>query len=289
MQPDSDKTSEFLYGYASRIWDRIRFARIRQHRISETTITENLIFDFWYQAQKDDVAIEIYEAKDEQRTGNDLELYIETKRGYLLMACQAKILSKQNKYPNISHKVNDNYQIDLLLDYGRSRGGIACYLFYNYISDWNTLKKLEASGKYQDTHFGLTSCNAEFIKLAFFKPGSSAIGKKRVKIPTFEDIHPLHGFPLPEMIRILRDETALDIIAELAKHIDVPLTYYTKNEITTEEYPWEPVIALPKISGIAERKQETITPRNQPKAGFNPKYRIVFPLTKQRYFIRILS
>ena len=289
MQPDINKTSEFLYGYASRIWDRIRFARIRQQRISETTITENLIFDFWYQSQKDDVAIEIYEAKNERRNGNDLEIYIETKRGYLFMACQAKILNKKNKYPSISHKVGDNYQIDLLLDYGQSRGGIACYLFYNHSTDWETLEKLEARGKYKDTHFGLTACNAEFIKLKFFKPGPNALRKTRVKIPSFEDIHPLHGFPLPEMIRILRDETALDVIAEMAKHINVNITYYTKDEIK-EQHSWEPVVPLPQISGISALEKETYAPHFQKSAmGFSPKYRIILPLIKQRYALYSVS
>ncbi|MEO7214956.1 hypothetical protein [Mucilaginibacter sp.] len=287
MQPDHNYTSVFLYEYASRVWHRIHFARERNQRISETTVTENLIFDFWYKNKNGNAAIEIYEAKDEKRHGNDLEIFIETRRGYLLMACQAKILNKQNKYPNISHKVGDIYQIDLLLEYAKNKGGLASYLFYNYTFDHDTLDRLEATGKYKHAQFGLTACNAELIKLKFFKPGANALGKQRVKIPKFEDIHPLHGFPLPEMIRILRDETALDTIEELANYIDIPITYYAKKEITGD-YHWEPLVAPSKISGITARTK-TFSPQNQLKPGFNPKYRIVLPINKQSYRLYSVS
>lgn len=145
----SEDTLEFLYQYGSRIWERMRFARVRNQRISETTITENLIFDFWYQAKKDQLPVEIYEAKAEKQNGNDIEIFIETKQGYLLAAFQAKILSKKGKCPNISHKVDNAYQIDLLINYAKRKGGQACYLFYNYFDDEEYHDRLEETGKYR--------------------------------------------------------------------------------------------------------------------------------------------
>jgi protein tyrosine/serine phosphatase len=65
----SDDTLEFLYQYGSHIWEQMRFSRVRNQRISETTITENLIFDFWCQAKKDHLPVEIYRQKQKNRTG----------------------------------------------------------------------------------------------------------------------------------------------------------------------------------------------------------------------------
>lgn len=267
----STDTLNFLYEYGSRIWERMRFSRVRNQRISETTVTENLIFDFWYQAKKDHLPVEIYEAKSEKQNGNDLEVFIETSKGYLLTAFQAKILSKKGKYPNISHKVGDAYQIDLLVDYAKRRGGQACYLFYNYHEDPAYYEKLEETGKYKYQQFGLTACNAELVKLKFFK--TIATGKTRVKIPAFESLHPLHAFPLSEMLRILTDESAMEIFEELAEMVNLPIIYYSRADID-EAYGWDEMEPRGKISGIPMRESPYI-PKHNLQQGFNPKYRII--------------
>lgn len=271
-----DDTFKLLYQYGSRIWERMRFTRGRNQRISETTITENLIFDFWYQAKKDQLPVEIYEAKAEKQNGNDLEVFLETSKGYLLTAFQAKILSKKGKYPNISHRVGDAYQIDLLIDYAKRKGGQACYLFYNYHEDSGYYGKLEESGKYEYRQFGLTACNAELVRLKFFK--SMAMGKTRVRIPTFEDLHPLHAFPLSEMIRILTDDSAMEVFEELAEMVNLPIIYYSREDID-EAYGWNEMEPGGKISGIPIR-QTVDFPKHDLQRGFKPKYRIV--LSKER-------
>lgn len=271
----SEDTLEFLYQYGSRIWERMRFARVRNQRISETTITENLIFDFWYQAKKDQLPVEIYEAKAEKQNGNDIEIFIETKQGYLLAAFQAKILSKKGKCPNISHKVDNAYQIDLLINYAKRKGGQACYLFYNYFDDEEYHDRLEETGKYRYRQFGLTACNAELVKLKFFEPSDT--GKTKVKIPAFEALHPLHAFPLSEMIRILTDESAMEIFEELSEMVNLPIIYYSREDID-EAFGWNEIEPRGKISGFPQR-ETAIVPTPAPQEGFNPKYRIV--LSKQ--------
>jgi hypothetical protein len=273
---NSDDNLNFFYEYGSRIWERMRFARVRNQRISETTVTENLIFDFWYQAKKGHLPIEIYEAKAEQQNGNDLEVFIETRKGYLLIAFQAKMLSKKGKYPNISHKVDSDYQLDLLINYAKSKGGQACYLFYNYFDDEEYCHKLEESGKYHYRQFGLTACNAELVKLKFFKPSDT--GKTKVMIPGFESLHTLHAFPLSEMLRILTDESAMKIFEELAEMVKLPIIYYSREDIE-EGYGWSEIEPRGKISGIPAKEIFTI-PTQDPQQGFKPKYRIV--LSRER-------
>ena len=77
--------------------------------------------------------------------------------------------------------------------------------------------------------FGLTACNVELVKLKFFK--TSDTGKTKVTIPTFEALHPLHAFPLSEMIRILTDESAMETFEELAEMVKLPIIYYSKEDI----------------------------------------------------------
>lgn len=274
--PTISATLDFFYEYGSRIWERMRFSRARNQRISETTVTENLIFDFWYQAKKEHLPVAVYEAKAEKQNGNDLEVFVETSKGYLLTAFQAKILSKKGKYPNISHKVGDAYQIDLLIDYAKRKGGQACYLFYNYHEDSDYYDKLEETGKYRYRQFGLTACNAELVKLKFFK--SVAPGKTKVRIPAFEDLHPLHAFPLSEMLRILTDESAMEIFEELAEMVKLPIIYYSREDID-DAYGWEEIDPRAKISGLPMEAPALFNDSLTQK-GFNPKYRVV--LSRER-------
>jgi hypothetical protein len=249
----------------------MRFARERNQRISETTITENLIFDFWYKAKNDHLPVEVYEATAENRNGNDLEVFVETKKGYLLIALQAKILNKKRKYPHISHKAGDAYQIDLVIDYAKSRGGQACYLFYNYAEPEEYYSQLEASGKYLYRQFGLTACSAELVKLKFFK--KTMAGKTRIAIPTFEDLHPLHAFPFSELLRILTDRSAMKIFEELGEMVNLPVIYYSREHIDTE-HGWNSITPTAKISGLPEKKFTLIAKEHEP-IGFQPKYRIM--------------
>ncbi|MEO6631363.1 MAG: hypothetical protein ABIN13_06555 [Mucilaginibacter sp.] len=91
-------------------------------------------------------------------------------------------------------------------------------------------------------------------------------------------VHPLHAFPLSEMIRILTDETAIEICEELAELVKLPIIYYSREDID-EAYGWNEMEPRGKISGIPMKETVNI-PKHDLQHGFNPKYRIV--LSKER-------
>ena len=75
---------DFFIASSIKVWNRIRFVRSRNNRISGTTITENLLFDFWHAAETDRLRVKLYEAKKEYLNGNDFELFIETSKGFVI-------------------------------------------------------------------------------------------------------------------------------------------------------------------------------------------------------------
>lgn len=93
-----------------------------------------------------------------------------------MLAVQAKKLyTKEQKYKAINHKIDANFQIDLLLNHAYNKKGLALYLLYNYAPDCTYAnKKL----------FGCTLVEALYIKAIYYPKI-----KKRWKIPTFNDLH----------------------------------------------------------------------------------------------------
>lgn len=162
---------------ATDVWDRMKFALETNSKISETTLTENLLFMInKYRSYSKDNSIRIYESKDEKANGNDLEIYLEiSKNKYILLVIQAKKLyTKEQKYKAINHKIGTNYQIDLLENYANSKNGLALYLLYNFAPDCIYENK---------EYFGCTLIEALQIKKNYY-PKS-----KHWKIPSFNDLH----------------------------------------------------------------------------------------------------
>lgn len=144
---------------------------------------------------------------------------------------------------------------------------------------------MEESRKYRYRQFGLTACNAKLVKLKFFS--ATEPGKTKVKIPTFEDLHPLHAFPLSEMLRILTDAPAMEIFEELAEMVNLPIVYYSTEDID-EAYGWNKIEPRGKISGIPA-KEIFATPRYNLQQGFKPKYRIVLSRERAAGGLYVLS
>lgn len=170
---------EKLYNdIATDVWDRMKFASETNSKISETTLTENLLFMInKYRSNSKDKSIRIYESKDEKANGNDLEIYLEiSKNKYILLVIQAKKLyTKEQKYKAINHKIGANYQIDLLENYANSKNGLPLYLLYNFSPNCIFKNK---------KHFGCTLIDALQIKKDYY-PKSSM----HWKIPSFNDLH----------------------------------------------------------------------------------------------------
>ena len=173
-------------------WERIGFVRCGKHlKIFETTITQNILYNcakFNFRNQK----IVLFEAVDEKRNGNDIELYVCIKNRFIFFPVQAKLLYKSLKYT----KMNHNGQINSLIKYARTRGGIPLYLLYNFI-DFQNLKKLNIAktnsycGEYLDIEqYGCSLVNAFEIFKNFYRHK-----KCKLKIPSFSDLYPEIVFP----------------------------------------------------------------------------------------------
>jgi hypothetical protein len=274
--------NDFLRTYAHQIWERIHFSWCRNQRISETTITENMIFDFWHKVKENKLPIKIYEAKEEYRNGNDLEVFVETKRGFLLLVCQAKIISKKGNYLKITHKINHHYQIDSLIDYAKQRGGESFYIFYNYVSDFMLKRKLKESKLFEAEDYGLTYCSANYIKKNYFNLIPGRLGKTNNRIPRFEQLHPEYALPLFSLISMLREDFVSDLLYEAFQQKATPFKLYTLREIL-DDHSFENIIPLMKVSGVSNLSEEELFEpeiKQKPKEarGYNPKYRIVFTL-----------
>lgn len=159
-------------------WNRIKFASEVNLKISETTLTENLLYLInQHNINSKNNQISIYESTNEKTNGNDLEIYLEiSKNKYIFLAIQAKKLyTKKYKYESISHKVNNIYQINFLLNYAKNQNGLALYLFYNYFPNYNHNNK---------EYFGCTLFEASAIKKTYYP-----LSKTQWTIPSFESLH----------------------------------------------------------------------------------------------------
>lgn len=156
------KLKKLYKDIATDVWNRMKFADITRSKISETTLTENLLYmiNKYRNASKDN-SVQILESTNEKTNGNDLEIYLEiTKNRYILLAIQAKKLHiKKQKYTTINHKVKTNYQIDLLLNYASDKEGLALYLLYNYAQHCTYTNK---------EYFGCTLIEALNIKDIYY-------------------------------------------------------------------------------------------------------------------------
>lgn len=165
---DIEKVQEWFRHQSISVWRRILFSWQQESNTRETTITENLVFEFWQFAKFGKGVVSLYEFKKEHVRGNDLELMIETPKGYLLFPCQCKMISKQSKYPTIAHKVGKHYQVDLLVDYAKKHGGLPLYMFYNHsLSLSQQMEQYESI--ISEEEYGISVLGAVYVKYTFFK------------------------------------------------------------------------------------------------------------------------
>lgn len=271
MQNDEDFTICSLFRSQSReIWERIKFSREQRIRCDETTITQNFIFQFWYFAKQRVLPITIYEAKDENTNGADIEILLETPAGYLLIAAQAKITKPNGRYYAITHN-SGTPQIDLLLRYAYKRGGLASYMLYNYSREQADIATIESFTGLEIENFGCTLASAALIKNAFFIRG----GLNKWAIPSFEKIHPFHAVPfywlICSFLTISQNTTA--ILEQLGYDME-NLRYYAYEELADDGY-WKNMLPPAAIGRTLLTDREEELTRNDNAVGYNPKYRIV--------------
>jgi len=182
---------EFLLNQSVKAWNMIKFYRDRNDRISETTITEQLIYEIESGIDDHKYPIRLFESRKENVNGNDLEIFINTANGYVLLPCQSKITNREYKYEKFWHTVNESRQISLLCNYAKSFGGIPAYLLYNYIpleAQSDAFKKITHQERY-----GITFTEA--TPFLHVMKGMQLSGTP-LKPPTFNSLHPHPAKPL---------------------------------------------------------------------------------------------
>ena len=218
---------------ATDVWDRMKFASETSSKISETTLTENLLFMInKYRISAKDNSIRIYESKDEKANGNDLEIYLEiSKNRYILLVIQAKKLYiKEQKYKAINHKINGIYQINLLEDYANRKNGLALYLLYNFSPNCIFKNK---------EHFGCTLIETSFIKKNYYPKISTG----HWKIPSFNKLHKCYaslGFK-NSCFHFLEYAVPWHFLAN-NKYLKDKVHYYNKNTQQLKEYTEDEIV-----------------------------------------------
>jgi len=255
------------------VWDRIGFCRlVAKMNVFETSITQELICQFWELAHNSKLPIEVYQSKDEKANGSDLEIAIQTKQGYFLVPCQAKIVNKNSRYAAFSHKVNNVYQLDILLSHGRKVRGLPLYLLYNFHDTAIHMENIETLHNLTIQELGCTVQPATLLKKEYSKPLTG-----KLSIPNFYDLHRKLTIPFSRLIcsigttRIL-EETQTPISA---------ISFYPAEELTNRNY-WRdlaPPAAIGRISpveepGFIESPQATST-------SFNPRFRILLSIERR--------
>jgi hypothetical protein len=285
-----DETCNFLYHQSTYIWDRIGFSRRRDLRISETTITEGLIFDLWQFAERAKLGIEIYEAVSEKTNGNDVEIFVELNAEYIGLPCQAKIMDRKGKYAKIGHTVGTDLQIDLLIDYAKNEGAIPGYLLYNNEANRKSLATLKLHRPYELSHWGVSWAPAIAIEQTYFHKSRS--GRKRVRaVPDFKALHPAIGQPFADLVcQMLHfPEPWKAEMLDYGKRNGYTVNMKTARDIRRED-TWSPLTETGQIgfiTGLRSQPEKRNIDRNLP--GFNPKYRVIISLERPQRAIYSIS
>ncbi len=276
--------SSWLQLYCVQTWNKIGFARNRKGlKINETTITQNLVFDFWLLAAESNLPIELYESKNEKANGNDLEIIVETDKGFLLFPCQAKIIQKNNSYSTIHHKNKSRsaYQMDMLLNYANRNKGIPIYLFYNIYSNYKRCYQIEEEVGFPLDYFGCSIISTNYLKENF--PVKKKNEKGKTVIPSFEDLHPFIALAIHDFFK---DVQARDInqLLNFIGHSQNDIHYYTEAELQNDKL-WKDMAPLPAIGFIIdEEKHKTLLNLlgNKVIPVFNPRFRIIITKTRRQ-------
>jgi len=233
---------------ATNIWNRIPFSYKIGFRYSEVTITENLLFEIYkFNINNPSLAVNIFEAKNEKANGNDLELCLEIEPDkYIILVIQAKKLYfSTQKYRSISHKVNDEYQINLLEDYAKQEKAIPLYMFYNYAPSFKNKHK---------EYYGCSLIFSKYIKDNYYPKSYSG----RWKIPSFDELHQKHhAIPLHALAL-----NGLKIKKTIDNHYK-EYEFYTKNVL----------VANDKWIEIFDKTNQDYSKYISDE--FEPKYRII--------------
>ncbi len=262
--------------FAQETWNRIGYARSRRgHSITETTITQNLIFEFhtskslYSSMLPNSWGMEILESVNEIANGNDIELFVETQDGLMFFAIQAKIIYhhtgnnsqlSNGRYRAMNHSNINGNQIELLCNYAAHKGGLPLYLLYNYVN-----REMESDSKcnidFGIEQYGCSISNAKKIKEHYFNG-------ERVRTPSFNMLHPDHALPwfvIPCCFASKSKSQILEMLGEEELPAD-EVRSYTMDEVRYDD-SWR------NVDPFSDFKKGKILKTNT--AEFRPRYRII--------------
>jgi hypothetical protein len=253
--------------FCASMWERIGFCRlVANMNVYETSITQELLYQFWQLARNTKLPIELYQSKDEKANGNDLEIGIETKYGFFLVPCQAKIVSKKSKYAAFPHEVNSVYQLDILLTYGKKVRGLPLYLMYNFHNIAYQNEKIESLHSLNIQELGCSLYPAALLKADYL---NSLTGK--LSIPNFYDLHRKTAIPFS---RLFCTVGTTQILEETKTSLS-EINFYPKRDMINSNY-WQdlaPPAAIGRIPPLQEPRFSQSPPDTT--TTFNPRFRVL--------------
>jgi hypothetical protein len=265
-------------------WNRIYFARNVKGRlrVSEITLTENLVYQFFLMAASRKLPVKIFQSKNENVNGSDMELLIELNGNVIKFPCQAKIIYATRRYGALYHQVGKEFQIDLLLRHARKIGGYPIYMFYNYegyMTD-DLLKLTDGEERF----WGCSVGSASEIKNRFFAA--------RTTPPTFHEMHPGTCWPFYKLFELVNSRGTAQSITGMLKGFDLAnLKKYSIDDIIddptfTDLTSSEGLGFVDHFDKVPSVKiEKAFTKRDARK--FNPRFRIL--VTKDNLIMRSLQ
>lgn len=256
-------------------WNRIGFSRSRFFlKIHEATITQNLVYELILLKEQMGLSYRIFEATEEFRNGNDLEILVRTSTGnYFPFAVQAKIIYhntikgqrdlSNGTYFQLPHEVRGVPQINLLLDYAEDNKMVPLYLLYNYVQSSLPLGNL-CGIEFNLSQYGCSILHAQTLLIDSFMQAS----KLRRNI-NFTELHPFFAYPwfiLTCCFQFYKREEILQFYG-----MDIPtskISDFTDNDIGRSQQ-WRELNYETLISQNVE-KNEKLTIKK-----FSPRFRIM--------------
>lgn len=259
------------------IWNKVAFCRaVAQFNLNETSITQELIYEFWKVAHVNVIPIRIYQAVDEKTNGNDFEICIQTEKGYILMPCQAKIIKLNSRYPTLNHKGKSGRQIDLLIEYAKAGNGFPIYFFYNSCFDHETIRQMEDVYVFDLQELGCSVHSAQKLKKRYFD-----LAQDRFTSPTFLDLHYPTATPLSSLFCTIGKPFAF--LAQILGIDQQDIGFYSEDALTNKAF-WKNMVPPVTIGRISPPEEKVQFKREVDDTGsfYKPRFRILFPLERKR-------
>ena len=246
-------------------WERIGFARTRSGlKIYETTITQNLLYSLqkFSELSKTTAEVQMFEAINEDRNGNDIEIFLQVGKSYIFLPTQSKILYKNEKYTAMEH----GNQIRDLISYAKSKHGYPLYLLYNFAK----------SASISHKRYGCTLVAADYLYNTFAYKTKT----KKWIIPSYFDLHPDIGEPW-EILACDKLKKIDELFLTSLKRELVPENCDNIKEYSAEDVLYDPSWKKISISKSLESADEVESVSDGiAKEKFSPKFRIVISPAK---------